>query len=110
MTPFTIFPMKVNLAAQILSHEVAEGIRTFITHGYMPEEARDTADLCDEVNSMWNLVNSKSIDSPEGKKAVSRRDWPADNERFERFYSFVSSFKFLSPDLGQENKTFPAFS
>jgi hypothetical protein len=61
LPPFT--PMRVNLAAQVLSHTVAAGVFTLCQLGKLPKEAGTTADFLEQMDQLFNALNSKSIHS-----------------------------------------------
>ena len=56
--------MKVNLAAQVLSHTVAAGICTLIRTGYFEEKVQQTAIFIKEIDSIFNSMNSSLRYSP----------------------------------------------
>lgn len=61
LPPFT--PMRVNLAAQVLSHTVAAGIFSLCQLGKLPKEAEATADFIETMDQLFNAFNSKAITS-----------------------------------------------
>ena len=52
--------MNVRLAAQVLSHSVASGIKMLIKKGKMPQEAEPTADFIEFFDKLFNVFNSTS--------------------------------------------------
>ena len=52
--------MRVNLAAQVLSHSVAAGIFTLAQLGALPKEAEATAEFVEKMDQLFNAFNSKS--------------------------------------------------
>ena len=51
--------MRVNLAAQVLSHSVAAGISTLVCLKYLPECASDTAQFIEHFDALFNTFNSR---------------------------------------------------
>jgi hypothetical protein len=49
--------MKVKLAIQILSHSVAAGIRALVSLKVMSEEANETADFVENIDTLFDLWN-----------------------------------------------------
>ena len=56
LPPFT--SMRVNLAAQVLSHSVAAGISFLVRAGIMPESAISTAQFVEHFDVLFNTFNS----------------------------------------------------
>ena len=61
LPPFT--SMRVNLAAQVLSHSVAAGMQTLCCFGKLPEEATHTAQFIDKFDKLFNAFNSRTVKS-----------------------------------------------
>ena len=55
--------MRVNLAAQVLSHSVAAGISTLQKFGKLHEDAKYTAEFVDFFDKLFNCFNSSSLKS-----------------------------------------------
>ena len=55
--------MRVNLAAQVLSHSVAAGINTLCALKHLPDEASATAEFIDTFDQLLNAFNSASLNS-----------------------------------------------
>jgi hypothetical protein len=55
--------MRVNLAAQVLSHSVAAGMSTMQRLGRLPEEAKVTANFLEQMDQLFNCFNSSSVHS-----------------------------------------------
>ena len=53
--------MRVNLAAQILSHSVAAGISCLVTCKELPEEAIYTAQFVEHFDNLFNTFNSRTL-------------------------------------------------
>jgi hypothetical protein len=49
--------MKVKLATQTLSHSVAAGIRALVSLNVMSEEANETADFVENIDTLFDLLN-----------------------------------------------------
>ena len=56
LPPFSA--MRVNLAAQVLSHSVAAGISFLVTAKELPEDAIETAELIEHFDALFNTFNS----------------------------------------------------
>ena len=61
LPPFS--PMRVNLAAQVLSSTVAAGLNTLVTFDKLPKEAASTAKMIKQFDSLFNCFNSRSVKS-----------------------------------------------
>jgi len=59
LPPFS--QMKVKLASQALSHSVAAGIETYISHNQLPVDAMATAEFCGRVNDLFDCFNSSTL-------------------------------------------------
>ena len=59
LPPFS--QMKVKLASQVLSHSVAAGIETYISHSQLPEDAMASAEFCGRVNDLFDCFNSSTM-------------------------------------------------
>ena len=62
---------------------------------FLPSEAQETANFIRKINELWDFINSRNLDAPVGQKPVQVKEWESDNRRFDRFYEFVSSFRFI---------------
>ena len=56
--------MRVQLAAQVLSHSVAAGIYTHVSLGAMAAEAAFTAEFLDKIDSLFDCLNSSTYRDP----------------------------------------------
>ena len=66
--------MRVNLAAQVLSHSVATGINVLCNLKYLPEDASATAEFIETFDQLFNVFNSSHLSSKEKyKSAVSEQ-------------------------------------
>ena len=88
--------MKVILACQIFSNSTAAGIRFYVEKGLLPPDAKETADFIQEMNNLWDFVDSHDLSAPRGKKPVTAQFFNDDMDRFNQYYQFVSSWKFLN--------------
>ena len=61
LPPFSA--MRVNFAAQVLSHSVAAGISTLSVLGHLDEEAKHTASFIEMFHQMFNAFKSNSLKS-----------------------------------------------
>ena len=55
--------MRVNLAAQVLSHSVAAGISTLQRLGHLHQEAKNTAEFVEMMDQLFNAFNSSTLSS-----------------------------------------------
>lgn len=55
--------MKVKLAAQVFSHCVAVAMQTYIDFKNLPEEATETASFIEEINKLFDLLNSSNLEN-----------------------------------------------
>ena len=55
--------MRVNLAAQVLSHSVAAGLASMVTFKQLPESATDTAEFVEHFDALFNTFNSCTLRS-----------------------------------------------
>ena len=55
--------MRVNLAAQVLSHTVAAGISTLVALKQLPEDAKCTAEFIEHFDVLFNSFNSRNYKS-----------------------------------------------
>ena len=53
--------MRVNLAAQVLSHSAAAGISFLVRVGEMPEAAISTAHFVEHFDALSNAFNSRTL-------------------------------------------------
>jgi hypothetical protein len=90
--------MKVTLAVQVFSHSAATGMRMYVAADELPQEALQTAAFLEEVNAMWDFVNSSSPSGPPAKRAVALAKWSDAAAKFARFMEFVSSWSFVLPN------------
>ena len=61
LPPFSA--MRVNLAAQVLSHSVAAGIHTLCALKHLPDEASATAEFIETFDQLFNAFNNASLNS-----------------------------------------------
>ena len=57
--------MRVNKAAQVLSHSVAAGLYTYVAFGKLPAEAAYTADFIEMINNLFDAFNSRCFKDPQ---------------------------------------------
>ncbi|KAG5274203.1 hypothetical protein AALO_G00133450 [Alosa alosa] len=53
--------MRVRLATQVFSHTVAAGMKTMVDLGRLPSEALDTALFFQDMNRLFDILNSRTI-------------------------------------------------
>jgi hypothetical protein len=61
----------VSLAAQVHSHTAAASMMKHVKDGLIPPEALQAAIFLEEVNALWDFVNSSSQFGPPDKGAVN---------------------------------------
>ena len=88
--------MKVNLACHTFSHTAAVALKTCVAEKQLAVEALDTSLFVETVNNMWDLVNSNTIEDPLLKTAINKKDFDVQEQSFEKFQSFIESYKFLN--------------
>ena len=100
LPPFSA--MRVNLAAQILSHSVAAGINVLCNLKYLPEDASATAEFIETFDQLFNSFNSaRHISSQKYKSALSNQSG---------HIAFLQScLKFLSKLKTREGSVIPCF-
>ena len=98
LPPFSA--MRVNLAAQTLSHSVAAGINTLCTLNYLPDDASVTAEFIETFDQLFNTLNSASRKSSHKYKHAFR-----DNSGHIPFLN--SCLRFLSKVKTMENAIVP---
>ena len=72
LPPFSA--MRVNLAAQVLSHSVAAGISTLSVLGHLDEEAKHTASFIEMFDQIFNAFNSNSLKSSQKFRHAIQND------------------------------------
>ena len=70
LPPFSA--MRVNLAAQVLSHSVAAGISFLVTAKLLPEDAIETAKFVENFDALFNTFNSQKLKSSERHRNAFR--------------------------------------
>lgn len=72
LAPFAA--MRVNFAAQVLSHSVAAGINTLCALNHLPEEASSTAEFIETFDQLFNAFNSTCLSSSHKYKHALREN------------------------------------
>jgi hypothetical protein len=93
--------MKVSLAANVLSHSVASGIRAMVQRGHMPVDSLQTADFIDQMNSIFDLVNS--CHNSKHSRPITAKNIDDHVEQFEKAKEFIASWSFI-PLSGRKEK------
>ena len=57
--------MRVNKAAQVLSHSVAAGLYTYVAFGKLPAEAAYTANFIEMINNLFDAFNHRCFKDPQ---------------------------------------------
>ena len=78
------------------SHTAAVALKTCVAEKQLAVEALDTSLFVETVNNMWYLVDSNTIEDPLSKTAIKKKDFDFQEQSFEKFQSFIESYKFLN--------------
>ena len=92
--------MRVNLAAQILSHSVAVGINMLCTTNSLPEDTNATAEFIETMDQLFNTFNSANLKS-------SHKHMNALNDTSGHIPFLDSCFHFLSKLTTQNGGVVP---
>ncbi|XP_049868630.1 uncharacterized protein LOC126368613 isoform X2 [Pectinophora gossypiella] len=88
--------MKVNLAAQVLSHSVAAGMFARISTGELPAEAALTADLVSNMDKLFDSLNSEQADLRRGKPHATNLSQTSPHiEHFKKMKVLFSDLTFV---------------
>ncbi|PAA60200.1 hypothetical protein BOX15_Mlig018125g3 [Macrostomum lignano] len=87
--------MKVSLAAQVLSHSVASGIRTLVHHNELSEDALQTAEFAKRLNDIFDMLNSAHLYGKGFQQPIHRDTLSAQIDRLTEAEDFVRSWRFL---------------
>ena len=87
--------MKVNIAAQTLSHSAAVGIRTYVRLGMMPAKSLDTAEFMERVNAMFDLGNGTSPNAPNSKASLTPLNFREKACQLQKCAEWVSKWRFF---------------
>ena len=69
--------MKVKLASQVFSHSVSAALKTYVASNDFPESALGTADLCQGLNDVYDVLNSNTrFSAAQYKRSISPVDTP----------------------------------
>lgn len=101
LPPFSA--MKVNLAAQILSHSVAAGINTLANLGFFPPDACVTAEFVETFDQLFNCFNSGS-----NKSTQKYRNPFSDNSGHKAFLE--TCLKFLAKIKTESGNNLPCIN
>lgn len=93
--PFT--KMRVCLAAQVLSHSCAAAIHTYVDLQKMPRESVQTAVFLQEVNDMFDMLNSTHIGATGFNKPLTKHTL-CNLYNYTRFIDFVNGWSFWKGD------------
>ena len=97
--------LKVNLAAQILSHSVSCALRTYVHFQVLPPEVLPTADFVEMVNNLFDMLNNSFHGAKNNFKKVFNKNEEHHLEGLLTFKRFVSSWKLVSEEHGTPNKS-----
>lgn len=110
LPPFT--PMRVCLAAQILSHSVSRGILTYASFNYLPSAAIHTAIFIKMIDNLFDCFNSLHLKEPKIFKCPLKKSsphWKFLDEAYEFLgqLKIENKFKKLTPCINgwRENIT-----
>ena len=92
LPPFSA--MRVNLAAQVLSHSVAAGISFLVTAKELPEDAIETAKFVENFDALFNTFNSQKLKSSQ-RHGNAFRDSSSHHAFLKDSLKFLDSIKTL---------------
>ena len=92
LPPFSA--MRVNLAAQVLSHSVAAGISFLVTAKELPEGAIETAKFVENFDALFNTFNSQKLKSSQ-RHGNAFRDSSSHHAFLKDSLKFLDSIKTL---------------
>ena len=102
--------MKVVLAIQIFSHSVAAAIRTYVDYGLLSKTAVQTAEFIEEINDLWDIMNSNSFSQIGLKRPIIKDQLNKTNQILQRTYENAKGWKFIDQrpnPLTKEKTTLP---
>ena len=99
--------MRVNLAAQVLSRSVGKAIRTYVHFNLMPSEALETAEFVEQINDLFDILNSNSSLSKGLKCAIKATFGNKRKEYLERCKIWISKWSFLNTSMKNTHLSFP---
>ena len=91
INPNNFQKMRVKLAAQVLSRTVASAINTYVDLNLSDIAARDTADFLNKVDTLFDILNSSTLRSPNKFK----RAFCGDNYQIEFLQEMLTFFRHL---------------
>lgn len=87
--------MKVSIAAQTCSYSVARAIRTYVHFEKMPYSALATAKFCEEINNLFDVLNSSSTSAKGYKQAATVENWSSIRTFLLSMRSWIAQWKFV---------------
>ena len=84
--------MRVNLAAQVLSHTVAAGISTLVVLKQLTEDAKFTAEFIEHFDVLFNSFNSRNLKSSQ-KMGMAFSDKSGHNTFLRESFKFLDTIK-----------------
>ena len=87
--------MKVDIAAQTLSHSATVGIRTYVHLGMMSAKSLDTAEFMERVNAMFDLGNGTSPDAPNSKASLTTINFREKVRQLRECAQWVGTWRFF---------------
>ncbi|RVE41901.1 hypothetical protein evm_013451 [Chilo suppressalis] len=88
--------MRVNLAAQVLSHSVAAGMFARISQGLLPGEASVTADIISNIDKLFDCLNGDTADRKKGKPhCTNMTDTSPHFDHFKKMIEFFDTCEFV---------------
>lgn len=98
--------MKVILAVQMFSHTGASAMKKCVQAKLLPDDALETAEFMENVNNMWDFVDSNSVFAPTYKKAITQTRFKEQLKIFDHFIDFVKSWSFIPKGRGKKSMPF----
>ena len=86
--------VKVILACQIFSHTAAAATRTYVVGDLLSPEAKETATFMENVNALWDFIDSHSLNALMSKRTITAVDYQHQEGLFASFIAFTKRWHF----------------
>jgi hypothetical protein len=100
LPPFS--QMRVKLATQVLSHSVAAGIETYVSHGRFCDEALGTAVFCANMNDLFDCFNSSTLKCRSAPNRSALSSASPHLERLTKLNFWLDSVKVIDRQKGND--------
>jgi hypothetical protein len=94
--------MRVKLATQVLSHSVAAGIETYVSHGRFSDEALGTAVFCANMNDLFDCFNSSTLKCRSAPNRSALSSASPHLERLTKLNFWLDSVKVIDRQKGND--------